>query len=256
VPPPAAPTQPHADSALQELEESRAIFRRLVTRDLYRLVDSTLIAWDTRESVAAAVTPEAIVAAVQARFVDAVPAPALLDALAPAHVVVDVSSMHYGMKAANPLATVRFYSKTHPHGALAVDNAHFSTSLPAQFAEASLRVYTRDARFFGLVQAGFRAVLAGVPGFAATPTAADDEVASAAAGPSRTASLATLPFPGTPPAPSATPGGSAGGETPTIRINPLNTVPVDYPPASPTRAKRVRTASGASVGARDAKRRG
>jgi hypothetical protein len=33
-------------------------------------------------------------------------------------------------------------------------------------------------------------------------------------------------------------------------------VPVDYPPASPTRAKRVRTASGASVGARDAKRRG
>jgi HD superfamily phosphohydrolase len=88
-----APTRPRADHALQELAESRAIFRRLVTRDLYRLVDSTLIAWDTRAPVAAAVTPEAIVAAVRARFADAVPAPALLDQLVPAHVLVDVTSM-------------------------------------------------------------------------------------------------------------------------------------------------------------------
>jgi deoxynucleoside triphosphate triphosphohydrolase SAMHD1 len=278
----------------QELEEARAIFRRLAVRDLYRLVDTTLIDYDARQTLAVAVTPEAIVAAVKQRFASATDAnelphlapdvdPALVAALEPAHIIVDVTVMHYGMKNVNPLATVHFYSKTHPNKAVAVDKAHFSTSLPARFAEANLRVYTRDARFFGLIQAGYRAVLARVPGFAPegtdevpegayTPTVDDDATTTVGSRATpRTASLASLPsfgvgpaVPGTPPArpgalPVHTPGGSHGGETPKIMVNPLTTVPANYTPASPPRwpsggTKRVRSPSNSSM--REAKRRG
>jgi hypothetical protein len=124
---------------LQELEASRALFRRIARRELYRLVDYVLISWESRESIKLTVTPEAIVAAAKRLFAtstgpDDVPTtmvtgnskdskeakdakdakdvdPELLATLSPEHVIVDVSSMHYGMKDKNPLDYVKFYGK-------------------------------------------------------------------------------------------------------------------------------------------------
>jgi hypothetical protein len=118
---------------LQELEASRALFRRIARRELYRLVDYVLISWESRESIKLTVTPEAIVAAAKRLFAtstgpddvlitvatanskDARDAkdvdPELLATLSPEHVIVDVSSMHYGMKDKNPLDYVKFYGK-------------------------------------------------------------------------------------------------------------------------------------------------
>jgi hypothetical protein len=133
---------------LQELEASRALFRRIARRELYRLVDYVLISWESRESIKLTVTPEAIVAAAKRLFAkstepddvlttvaagnskdrkdaneskdtkvakDAKDAknvdPELLATLSPEHVIVDVSSMHYGMKDKNPLDYVKFYGK-------------------------------------------------------------------------------------------------------------------------------------------------
>lgn len=38
--------------------------------------------------------------------------------LAPQHIIVDFSPMHYGMKEKNPMENVRFYSKREPNSTL------------------------------------------------------------------------------------------------------------------------------------------
>lgn len=97
-----------ADHPPQELASSRAIFRRIATRDLYRQVDYNLFGWELYSMLKESVTPELIVERCRA-----LGAP---DTLTPEHVIVDMGTLHYGMQDRNPLETVKFYSKRHPNG--------------------------------------------------------------------------------------------------------------------------------------------
>jgi hypothetical protein len=231
--------------------------------------------------------------------------------------------------------------------AILINKAHFSTSLPAKFAEATLRIYARDQQYLGLIQAGFREVMKGVEGFEAAPdghqegegevsrapvthprepgvslaessssgavlgakpglgaasgvevreatpltSSTDDGEGTTAAPTPRTASLASLGTtgaavgaPGTPPPKMGTlapfPSGSSvpsitPGTASKIVLNPLTTLPPNYPPSlsvsasansSPGRTlhsrrtsgvgeKRTRTRSPEKDGARETRRK-
>jgi len=74
-------------------------------------------------------------------------------------VIVTFSTMHYGMKEKNPLDFVKFYSKNRPNQCYHAKRGDLSLLMPHQFAEVLLRVFTKDVRFFGIVQAGYRELL-------------------------------------------------------------------------------------------------
>jgi hypothetical protein len=126
----------------QELEKSRQIFHRVITRDLYRLVDVNLVAYADLPVLRREVTEEAIVAAVKRAFApgaaavgDVLPTlapgvssgdvlaggdtadPALVAALSPEHLIIDISTLHYGMKQQYPMDLIRVYRKTNNNGA-------------------------------------------------------------------------------------------------------------------------------------------
>ena len=86
---------------------------------MYKPVDFKVFAWDQRAELKALFTPESVVKAFNAKYVED---PALhnpeVDALAkefsPSHVIIDVTERHHGMKNENPLDFMKFYSKHHP----------------------------------------------------------------------------------------------------------------------------------------------
>lgn len=101
----------------QELAESRAIFDRIRTRDLYRLVDYKVFNWEHRELCRQHITPERIADAAKVLFrkskdkrTDIMPCAG--------DVIVDLSPMHYGMQEKNPLDFIKFYSKHNPNSEL------------------------------------------------------------------------------------------------------------------------------------------
>jgi hypothetical protein len=103
-----------------ELAESRAIFDRLRTRDLYKCVDYKVFGWDYRELCRDYITPERIVDAVKALHSSSREDGEKnlnVDLLEKRHVVVDLAPMHYGMADKNPLNSIKFYSKHNPNGA-------------------------------------------------------------------------------------------------------------------------------------------
>ncbi|THH02196.1 hypothetical protein EW026_g597 [Hermanssonia centrifuga] len=162
-----------------ELAEARALFRRINIRDLYKCVDYKIFPWKLKDICRQHITAEAIVeAAKKAPFAtcdpqeidgsdpeqvdaqDVGPAdPQTVEALDPKHVIIDMAEMHYGMKEKNPLNYVQFYSKYNSLSRPA-NAGDISNIMPASFGEILLRVYTRDARFHGIIQMGFHRVLA------------------------------------------------------------------------------------------------
>lgn len=82
-------------------------------RDLYKFVDQRVVQWEKREVFSEYITRERIVD--EARRLAA--QEGTLDELAeltPDSVIVDHTTMHYGMKEKNPLDFVKFYSKRNP----------------------------------------------------------------------------------------------------------------------------------------------
>ncbi|KAF7979517.1 hypothetical protein HWV62_42088 [Athelia sp. TMB] len=128
-----------------ELEVSRAIFHRIRMRDLYKCVDYNFFRFQERDVCREYITPERIAAAAQGMGT-----PITAD-----DVIVDVTTMHYGMYEQNPLHFINFYSKNMPN--------NMSMLMPTSFAEVLLRVFTKDSRFYGAVQAGYREVLKKMP---------------------------------------------------------------------------------------------
>ncbi|KAI0062281.1 HD-domain/PDEase-like protein [Artomyces pyxidatus] len=168
-----------------ELEESRRIIRRVRDRDLYKCVDYKVFDWEHRTLLKQKITAEAIVA--EAKLVcsdrSSLPSSPLPegvnyterdenddDAISPEdvadltadHVIVEHSKMHYGMQDKNPLDYIKFYHKNSPNHCAKAQRGDLSTLMPATFGEVLLRVYTKDIRFFGIVQAGYRSLIARV----------------------------------------------------------------------------------------------
>ncbi|KAF8622436.1 hypothetical protein AX15_007020 [Amanita polypyramis BW_CC] len=159
----------------QELEEARGIIRRIRVRDLYKCVDYKVINWPHREMFRENVTSERIVEEAK-KAAEELPKDSpirgnrdrgrdenddIIDyqSLTPNDVIVDFSIMHYGMKEKNPLDSIEFYSKRRPKVSAKAERGDYSNLMPEFFAEVLLRVYTKNAEFFGIIQAGYRAVL-------------------------------------------------------------------------------------------------
>jgi len=154
-------------------------------------------------------------------------------------IIVDLSPMHYGMQEKNPLDFIKFYSKHRPNECSIAEWGDISLLMPASFAEVLLRVYTRDVRYFGVIQAGYRRVLQTMPVLDAvglsTVTPPATEPPSTPRSHSRNPSLGTVA------------GTMSRGNTPKAAATPFarpnnvyTTVSMNHSPASPTRNKRDR----------------
>ncbi|KAK7696469.1 hypothetical protein QCA50_001126 [Cerrena zonata] len=150
-------------STAPELVEARSICERINRRDLYKAVDYNVFPWDHKQQCQEYFTPERIVQAAKGLKTLDTDEHKLdedsVKALESKHVIVDLAPMHYGMGDRNPLEKVKFYSKRSPNACLSAEPGDISLLMPAVFGEVLLRVYTRDSRFFGLVQAGYRECL-------------------------------------------------------------------------------------------------
>ncbi|KAJ8517378.1 hypothetical protein ONZ45_g5413 [Pleurotus djamor] len=149
-------------SESEELAPARAIFHRIVKRNLYQTTEWKTIDWDSQNLFKEKVTPERIVEEAKKISLDPTEAVELMNAqanLKPEHVIVDFSPMHYGMKEKNPMDYVKFYSKRHPDTCSYASHGDYSTLMPATFGEVLMRVYVKSPEFYGLVQRGYRAVL-------------------------------------------------------------------------------------------------
>ncbi|TFY68861.1 hypothetical protein EVG20_g3395 [Dentipellis fragilis] len=82
-----------------------------------------------------------------------------VEALTADDVVVAISKLHHGMSEKNPLDYIKFYSKRHPNVCRSAGPEHVSVVMPPEFGEVVLRVYTKEYRFFGLVQAAYRSLV-------------------------------------------------------------------------------------------------
>ncbi|KAI0637570.1 HD-domain/PDEase-like protein [Trametes polyzona] len=155
------------------LEEAQAILHRIRIRDLYKAVDWKIFPWHCKDALKKTFTPDAVVNAFKSLYDrrDALKhtssdiselehvKPEDASALGTEHVIIEVTARHHGMGNLNPLGFVKFYSKHNPNQGVEANPDDVSVTLPAAFGELMLRVYTRDPRFFGLVQLGYREVL-------------------------------------------------------------------------------------------------
>jgi hypothetical protein len=148
----------------KNLEKSREIIERIRLRKLYKPVDNKTFEWAHRELCQEYITSARIVDAAKEEFTrnaNSGPVSSALDIaqLSSDDVIVELCTLHYGKKEANPLDTIKFYSKRSPDVSYHPKPGDISTLVPACFGEMLLRVYTKKPEFFGLVQAGYRHVL-------------------------------------------------------------------------------------------------
>ncbi|KZT13237.1 HD-domain/PDEase-like protein [Laetiporus sulphureus 93-53] len=147
-----------------DLNNAKAILHRIHKRDLYKLVDYKVFEWAHYDICRSHFTPKGIVEAAKANNSAAAVQDLQLD-----HVIVDFSKMHYGMQDKNPLDSVKFYSKRHPNKCQSAQPGDISLLMPAVFGEVLVRIYTRDSRFHGLIQAGYNALLTTLPSISDGP---------------------------------------------------------------------------------------
>ncbi|PPQ93494.1 hypothetical protein CVT25_005235, partial [Psilocybe cyanescens] len=181
-----ATTDPH-------LADARTIFERIHNRDRYECVSTKIIEWPLRNIFKEQISGPRIVEAARKLCFDEVHPSSLttsgskgIGSLENADVIVDFSTVHYGMKEKNPMDFVRFYSMEHPDskdiitfsfdphlrsntlplGSLASLNAeprlYSSIAPPTYFAQVILTIYPKKKELSRLVQAGYGAVLASI----------------------------------------------------------------------------------------------
>ncbi|KAJ6544294.1 hypothetical protein B0H19DRAFT_1170253 [Mycena capillaripes] len=198
------------------LEGARAIFDRVSTRDLYKFVDQRIVEWERREIFYRHITRERIVEAA-IRVAKQENTDVDLTELTPDSVIVDHSTMHYGMKEKNPLDFVKFYSKRNFNKCARAQKGDYSMLMPATFAEVNLTIFTKHPQYLGLVQAGYRAVLKSIPDIPTPPTV--EPPSTPTRGHSRASSMNSM-----------------------INENSFTTVPLNYAPTTPSRNRDLKRA--------------
>ncbi|KAG6908133.1 hypothetical protein DXG01_005961 [Tephrocybe rancida] len=146
-----------------ELAPAQAIFDRIRNRDLYRMVDYKVVDWPWADIFERYMTPQKIVDAAKTLTSEDESVRRTVSTLTPEDVICDFSLMHYGMKEKNPLDFVKFYSKRHPDESRLAERGDYSNLMPNFHAELLVRIYTKTAEYFGVVQAGYRKCLAELP---------------------------------------------------------------------------------------------
>ncbi|OJA07765.1 hypothetical protein AZE42_03001 [Rhizopogon vesiculosus] len=138
-----------------ELALARKIINHIQKCDLYRRIDLKIIDWDLKGVCQANITPESIVHA---------DLPGVDHGIAAVdHVIVDVSTMHYGRGGVNPVFQVMFYSKYNPNMCQQAEKEDISLVVPEKFGEVLMQVYTKEEKFMGLVQAAYLHVFRSLP---------------------------------------------------------------------------------------------
>ncbi|KAF7291791.1 Glycoside hydrolase family 3 protein [Mycena chlorophos] len=148
-------------STSDELKPARDLLDAIDIRNLYKQVDERFIEWGEHRAYMEGVTSARIVEEALRIAEDEMDDSSLdVSELTPESVIVDMSILHYGKKEANPLDKVKFYSKHNPNQSAHAERGDYSTLMPQYFAELKLSVFTKLPQYFGLVQAGWRAVSA------------------------------------------------------------------------------------------------
>ncbi|KAH8827314.1 hypothetical protein DL96DRAFT_1606256 [Flagelloscypha sp. PMI_526] len=166
------------------LLRAKELINRIQRRDLYKCVDYNYCEYSDLDACRKLVTPRNIVERAnvfaQTESLPSIPtsptdleerdsADELADEglaadLTEDMVTVDVVSLHHGMKEKDPLKFVDFYSKHNPNQACLAPRGAVTTIRLASYAEVLVRVYTKDKRFFNVVQAGYRALMQEIDG--------------------------------------------------------------------------------------------
>ncbi|KAL4067181.1 hypothetical protein V8B97DRAFT_1978480 [Scleroderma yunnanense] len=272
------------ESTEKELEAARTIIERIHTRDLYRVVDYKVFPHNDKDMVKQNVTPDRIVQVAKSGCLEGVDEE-LVAQLTVDHIVVDLSVLHYGRGPNNPLDDVTFYSKQQPDVGRRADYSDISLLMPESFAEIWLRIYTKESKFFGLVQAAYRQILKMLQPSDAANEHPHDEAGQELSVPDDPDTMIKIWTPGTgtespgspgsfsrnasigslselrvdQPARPSTPGSGRGrtfGRTPSFSDNAFTTVPPNFRDPSPSRkprSKRVRDVSDTMDGARPKK---
>ncbi|KAJ3988712.1 HD-domain/PDEase-like protein [Lentinula detonsa] len=164
------------DDLLPEIERSQDpnlkpaqhIFKRITNRKLYRFVDMKWVNWEDRNMYRQLVTEQRILECAREAYDELLKvqrqemdeswreAGLTLDDLTADDILVEQSTLHYGMKEENPLNFVKFYSKT--GNCDQADGGDYSTLRPLVFAEVLLRVFTKKEEFQEIIQAGYRRI--------------------------------------------------------------------------------------------------
>lgn len=195
-------------------------------------MDYKVFTWDWQGHLRRFFNPATIVSAAKSHKPENDEERIALEELSTKHIIVDEAVLHYGMGNDNPINKVRFYSKRKPlgmHLPLSIrirliktlecskaEPGDISSLMPATFGEVLLRIYTRDVRFFGLIQHGYRLILQDLP---SSPE--DEPLTSAPDQPSTPTRVRT-----------ASPVRSSGGRV--FSNNSFTTVKPGYVPSSPT----------------------
>ncbi|KAJ2912276.1 hypothetical protein MD484_g8137, partial [Candolleomyces efflorescens] len=231
-----------------ELEASRQVIKRLRHRDLYREVTWKAVEFTSKKDIQDYITPERIMEKVRKAFDEE----GCIDRLTlkADDIIVDLTTMHYGMKEHNPVDFTKFYSKKHPDRPMHAGPGDYSGLRPPTHAEILLRIFTKNPQYFGRIFDAFNAVLvdmreelsAGTDTAPASPTLAST-------GTPGTSSFETLLK-----TPCADAGGADSGQkkkrvfSRSLSKNLFSDVPKDYGQSSPS-PKAVALAMVADPGA-------
>ncbi|RDB20331.1 Deoxynucleoside triphosphate triphosphohydrolase SAMHD1 [Hypsizygus marmoreus] len=211
-----------------ELADARAIFARIRHRDLYRMVDYKVVDWPYRAHFEECITPARIVEAARALPISDGSSVADVSKLRPEDIICDFSIMHYGMGSCNPLDFVKFYSKRNPNVSSTAGRGDYSNLMPEFHAELLVRIFTKKAEFFGIVQAGYRACLAAMPALISSkPLPLSEEESGPPA--------STPPAPDVPSTPRTR---RTFSRVSSFSNNAFTTVSANFVPRSPTRGSR------------------
>ncbi|KAF8921175.1 hypothetical protein CPB85DRAFT_309981 [Mucidula mucida] len=259
----------------ENLAPARAIFDRIRNRDLYKCVDYKLVKWDDKRLFEERVTSADIITMAREDFrIRSEPGNDLKIAvvssteegnddedehitreshppldpsmLSEDDVIVSLAPMHYGMGNENPLAKVKFYSKSKLNVARNAKPGDYSGLMPNEFGEYMLRVYTKQPKYYYNVQAGYRALLKRIeeevmPEHSVPTPPATEPPSTPRLGPSRTTSLGSI--------------GSSSSPASSFGINDFTTVDVGFVPESPTKKHKQPPRDSSDAGSPGKKRR-
>lgn len=121
-------------SQCDELAESRAIVKRLRTRDLYKLVDQIKYNGSVSDTMISRITAQAIC--------DQAESP---DDFSVDDLIITRHELGYAMRDQNPVDMVRFFNKRNPDCSFHVQRDEISSFLPHMFEERHLVVFTRTS---------------------------------------------------------------------------------------------------------------
>ncbi|KAF9073214.1 hypothetical protein BDP27DRAFT_316397 [Rhodocollybia butyracea] len=150
------------------LAPAQEVLNRVLTRQLYRCVDTKWVKWEDREIYKQVITSEHVAQEARDAYIELPEeqkvemqkawkeADVKIDQLTDDIVIVEQSKLHFGMKEKNPLDTLKFYNRQYE--ASIVHEGTYSTLRPWVFAEVLLRVFTKEEPFYGIIQKGYRKI--------------------------------------------------------------------------------------------------